>query len=66
MPSVPFTINNGDKISIPTENDTYTWILDCETNEPCDTSNHSARYILDKDAVCRSKVERYVMKKRGI
>jgi len=56
-PLIPTFINNGDIISIPTENETYIWIYDCET-ELCDVDNRKTKYILDKNSIYRSKVER--------
>ena len=60
-PLIPTFINNGDIISIPTENETYIWIYDCETKELCDVDNRKTQYILDKNSIYRSKVERLVL-----
>ena len=57
-PSIPFVIKNGDSISIPTENDTYTWVYDCETKDLFDKSNYRSKYLIDKESASKSKVER--------
>ena len=57
-PSIPFEIKNGDSISIPTENNTYTWVYDCESKEMLDKSHFRSRYLIDKDAVSQSKTDR--------
>ena len=58
QPYIPFQIQNRDTISIPTERNTYTWVYDCETKELYDKNGRDIKYILDKNGVYKSKVER--------